>query len=339
MQIFSTIIPIFLIIFIGWLIRKREFMPVSFLVPANKIVYYIAIPAMIFSAVAKASFHDEFNIKILFITFTSLFIVAGSAWLVTAISNIPKRMKGTFIQSSFHGNFGYIGLAVVFYYLGDSGFANASIFAGFIMILQNMLAVAVLQLYSGNGDSSVKYENVEYENNDRIDSSLDSNSNSRKYKQQTKKEILAANLRAIVRHPIILSAIGGIIFSLSEIPLPMLVDRTLSILSGMALPLALLLIGATISFKVICSYMLQIVEISFFKLILMPGIGVLLFYLFSIPPSEYLPALILLASPTATMVYVMSQEMDGDPDFAVAALSACTMLSAVSFTIWLNILS
>ncbi|MBF0303139.1 MAG: AEC family transporter [Desulfamplus sp.] len=309
MRIVATIIPIFMIIFIGWFIKKRDFMPPAFLMPANKIVYYIAIPAMIFSAVAKASFHDEFNIKILLITFASLFFVAISAWLITAFSGIPENVKGTFIQSSFHGNFGYIGLAVVFYYLGDSGFANASIFAGFIMILQNILAVAVLQCYSGKG------------NNKR------------------KRDTLKSNLKAIVRHPIILSAIVGIIFSLSEIQLPMILDRTLSILSGMALPLALLLIGATISFNVIRSYILQIVEISVFKLILMPAVGVLLFRLFSIPSSEYLPALILLASPTATMVYVMAQEMDGEPDFAVGALSACTMLSAVSFTIWLNILS
>jgi len=309
MQIVSTIIPIFLIIFIGWLIRKRRFMPDPFLGPANRIVYYIAIPAMIFSAVAKASFHDEFNIKILLITFTSLFIVAGIGWLITAVSGMPAKMKGPFIQSSFHGNFGYIGLAVVFYYLGSSGFANASIFAGFIMILQNILAVAVLQANSADGNN------------------------------RRKRDVVAANSRAIIRHPIILSAIGGMIFSLSEISLPIVLERTLSILSGMALPLALLLIGATISLKVIRSYLVQIVEISLLKLVVMPAIGVLLFSFFSIPSSEYLPALILLASPTATMVYVMAQEMDGDSDFAVAALSACTMFSSVSFTLWLNVLS
>lgn len=309
MQIVSTIIPVFLIILIGWLIRKRRFMPDPFLGPANRIVYYIAIPAMIFTAVSKASFHDEFNMTILLITFTSLFLVTAIGWLITAASAMPAKMKGTFIQSAFHGNFGYIGLAVVFYYLGDSGFANASIFAGLIMILQNTLAVAVLQSHSVKGSN------------------------------KKKREIVAANISAIIKHPIILSAIGGMLFSLAEVTLPTILERTLSILSGMALPLALLLIGSTISFKVIRSYLLQIVEISLLKLVVMPAIGVLLFSLFSIPRSEYLPALILLASPTATMVYVMAQEMDGDGDFAVAALSACTMLSAASFALWLKILS
>lgn len=314
MQIVATIVPIFFIIFIGWLIKKRSFMPDIFLVPANRIVYYIAIPAMIFSAVAKASFHEAFNIKILLIAFASLFIVAVAAWILTSISMLPRKMRGTFMQSSFHGNFGYIGLAVAFYYLGNEGFANASIFAGFIMILQNTLAVAVLQSYSDSDNSDV-------------------------VKIKKKGEIFKSNLHAIVRHPIILSALGGMIFSLLEISIPIIVDRTLSILSGMALPLALLLIGATISFEVIRSYLVQIVEISLLKLVVMPAVGILLFSLFSISSSEYLPALILLGSPTATMVYVMAQEMDGDSDFAVAALSACTIFSAVTFTVWLNILS
>ncbi|MBF0260165.1 MAG: AEC family transporter [Desulfamplus sp.] len=315
MQIISTILPIFFIIFIGWLIKKRKFMPYEFLGPANRIVYYIAIPAMIFSAVSKASFHEEFDIKILFISFMSLFVVAASGWILTAFSMMPRKMKGTFIQSSFHGNFGYIGLAVAFYYLGASGFANASIFAGFIMILQNILAVAVLQANSGNENEVVHFHG------------------------KIRRDVVKANINAIITHPIILSAVAGMIFSLSEVSLPIIVDRTLSILSGMALPLALLLIGASISFQVIRNYLVQIIEVSFLKLVVMPGIGVLLFNLFSIPSSEYLPAFILLGSPTATMVYVMAKEMDGDPDFAVAALSACTMLSAISFTIWLNILS
>jgi predicted permease len=50
-----------------------------------------------------------------------------------------------------------------------------------------------------------------------------------------------------------------------------------------------------------------------------------------------LPGLILLASPTATISYVMAKEMKGDADFAVAAISISTLLSAVTFTAWLNI--
>ena len=305
MQIITTIIPIFLVIFVGWLARKKKFMPDGFLGPANRLVYYLAIPAMIFRAISRASFHEEFNIQVLLIALLCVFAVFLTAWLLTTASKMVGKLKGTFIQSTFHGNLGYIGLAVVFYYLGDAGLAKGGIFAGFIMILQNILAVVTLQLHS-----------------DRTDK---------------KGKAAVENIRRIVGHPVILSALGGILFSLSGLPLPVIVDRSLAILSGMALPLALLLIGASLSFQLIRARIRDVLSISLFKLAVMPGLGIFLFKLFSIPASDYLPAFILLSAPTATLTYVMAKEMKGDSDFAVAAISGCTLLSAVSFTLLLNL--
>jgi len=45
---------------------------------------------------------------------------------------------------------GYVGLAVSFYYLDDEGFVRTGILTGFLMILQNLLAVFILQLYAGH---------------------------------------------------------------------------------------------------------------------------------------------------------------------------------------------
>ena len=305
MQIITTIIPIFLVIFVGWFARKKQFLPDGFLGPANRLVYYLAIPAMIFRAISRASFREEFNIHVLLITLLCVLVVFLIVWVLTTLTGMARQLRGTFIQSTFHGNLGYIGLAVVFYYLGDSGLARGSIFAGFIMILQNILAVVTLQLHS-----------------DRTDK---------------KGGAASENVRRIVGHPVILSALGGILFSLSGMPLPVIADRSLAILSGMALPLALLLIGASLSFELIKARIKNILSASLFKLVVMPGLGVFLFKLFSIPASDYLPAFILLASPTATLTYVMAKEMKGDSDFAVAAISGCTLLSAVSFAIWLNL--
>jgi len=305
MQIITTIIPIFLVILVGWVARKKQFMPDGFLGPANRLVYYLAIPAMIFRAISRASFREEFNSHVLLITLLCVSAVFLTAWMLSVVTGMAKKLRGTFIQSSFHGNLGYIGLAVVFYYLGDSGLARGGIFAGFIMILQNTLAVVTLQFHA--------------------------------YRTDKKGVAALENVRRIAGHPVILSALGGILFSLSRMPLPVIVDRSLAIFSGMALPLALLLIGASLSFELIKVRIKDVLSVSLFKLVVMPGLGVFLFKLLSIPASEYLPALILLASPTATLTYVMAKEMKGDSDFAVAAISGCTLLSAVSFTLWLNL--
>jgi len=77
--------------------------------------------------------------------------------------------------------------------------------------------------------------------------------------------------------------------------------------------------------------------IGFLKLILLPATGLILFHLLDLQRIEYLPALILLASPTATISYVMASEMAGDADMATAAISVTTLVSAVTFTLWLSL--
>ncbi len=304
MNIATTIIPIFAVITIGWIARLKGFIQPEFLGPANRLVYYMAIPAMIFHAISKASLKTQFDVTVLFITLFSVLAVFAVAWCVGLFWRIRRRELGTFIQASFHGNLGYIGLAVAYYSLGNDGFVRASIIAGFIMILQNFLAVVALQLNSDNISASGNKQSV---------------------------------ILRIMGNPVILSALAGILFSFTGLRLPLIISRSLDILSGLALPMALILIGASLSFKVMQLKMFRIFSSSFMKLILLPGLGVILYRLFDIDLKDYLPGLILLASPTATLTYVMAKEMNGDTDFAVAALSTCTILSAATFSIWLHV--
>jgi malate permease and related proteins len=71
------------------------------------------------------------------------------------------------------------------------------------------------------------------------------------------------------------------------------------------------------------------------KLIALPCTGLIIFKSCNIVSVDYLPGIILLASPTATVTYVMAKEMKGDPDFANATISLCTILSSGTFIFWL----
>ncbi|MDD2391068.1 MAG: hypothetical protein PHP23_15250 [Desulfobacterales bacterium] len=64
-----------------------------------------------------------------------------------------------------------------------------------------------------------------------------------------------------------------------------------------------------------------------------------LFRIFDVSQDAFLPGLILMAAPTATLACVMAKEMHGDTDFAVAAVSLNTLLSAFAYTWWLHFAS
>jgi predicted permease len=65
--------------------------------------------------------------------------------------------------------------------------------------------------------------------------------------------------------------------------------------------------------------------------------GYFLYEWFGVAAQDYLPGLILLAAPTATLTYVMATEMRGDTELAIATISVSTMLSAITFSMWLGI--
>ena len=304
MDIIFTIVPIFAVIGLGCIARMIGFIRKEFLEPANRLVYYLAIPAMIFRSIAQTSLKIQLDITVIAVTLLAVIASFVVAWSSGTVFRVKKSQLGTFVQSSVHGNLGYIGLAVAFYYLGSDGLTRASIIAGFVMILQNLLAVTALQSFGQRDLGAGK----------RLKS-----------------------FGKIAGNPVIISALAGILFSVASIPLPVVVDRILKIVAGMALPMALLVIGAALSFERIWQRIIPVCVTGFFKLMLLPGIGFLLYRYFNVSNHDFLPGLILLASPTATVAYVMAKEMNGDADFAGAAISLSTLLSAVTFIFWLNI--
>ena len=303
MNIVSTIVPIFIVIFLGLIAKQRGFFTSDFLDQANRLVYYFAIPAMIFNSISKATLRTQLNLSVIMISLFAILLITTVAWTMSRFLNLLRSSQGTFIQSSFHGNLGYIGLAVAFYYLGDSGLVKAAIIAGFVMILQNILAVIALQYHA---------------------------------QARRGRTSITATLKTTMANPVILSALAGILFSLSGLQMPIIIGRAMTIIKGMALPMALLIIGASLSFKKFKPRFWPVMVSCFLKVIMTPAIGLLLFKLFSIDPTDYLPGLIILASPTATLTYIMAREIGGDSDFAVAAISISTIISSVTYGLWLT---
>jgi predicted permease len=303
-EILKTILPIFVIILLGWSLRRLDFMQEGFVKPANRLVYYVAIPAMIFREIAEADFLQHFSLVLVATTLVPLILVALAGLILVRGIKLQRYRVGSFLQCSFHGNLGYIGLAVAFYFLGDQGFTRASILAGFVMLLQNFLAVVALSRFNREPDQKISTLSL---------------------------------LRRVLLNPVIISAMAGMAFSLAGLDLPVILNRSLKILSGMALPLALLVIGTSISFAQMREQLRLTALIGALKLLILPATGLILFHLLELHRVEYLPALILLASPTATVSYVMASEMAGDADMATAAISVTTLVSAGTFILWLSL--
>lgn len=304
MQVLTTIAPIFAVIGLGYIARTKGFIANAFLGPANRIVFYLALPALVFRAVSNASFQNDFNSQVLIVTLAATTSMYFCGWIVTRFATWESRRNGSFILCVGHGNHGYVGIPIAFYYLGENGFAKAAIIAGFLFIVQNMLSVLTMQANDVSRDTSGS-------------------------------RILPV-VKNLLGNPIIVSAFAGMAVSLSGLVLPQPVARFFDIMSGMAAPLSLLLIGASLSFRLIRKNLRSVFGAAAMKLLILPFFGMIPFMIMGVNAEDYLPALILLATPAATVAYVMAGEMNGDLEFTSAAISASTMCSAVTYVLWLN---
>jgi malate permease and related proteins len=298
-ELLNTIVPIFIVIGVGLVAGQRGYLPDAFLGPANRLVYHLAIPAMIFRAVATGDLQRQFNLPVLVVCLGTVATGYGIAHGAGRLQRLSRAARATFTQTAFHGNLGYVGLAVVFFHLGDEALGRAGILAGFIMILQNLLAVVALS--SGGEGAAV------------------------------------SRWRRVMGNPVIVTALLGIGFSAAGFELPRMADQSLAIIARMALPLALLVIGATLSLHQIRSALKPALAASGIKLVVLPAIALVMFRGLMLAPEAYLPALILLASPTATVAYVMGREMGGDTNLAAAVISLSTLMSGVTFLVWLSL--
>lgn len=301
LTILENISPVFLVIALGFFSRKLGFLPDSFIQSANRLVYYVAIPILVFKEISRGNFAESFY----FSQIAGTFLAAASVLVLSLVLGILLKLsaekKSTFCQISYHGNLGYVGLAVVFYALGTGGRAEASVLAGFLILFQNIISISLFTLMPGRGN-----------------------------------RLSMQNLWKFLGNPIILSTILGLVFSAADIPLPGFVNSTFDIVGEMALPLALLIIGGSLT-PLTTGRLKHVTLSTTLKLLVLPFIGYTLFRILNVGTAQTLTAIILLASPSATVSYVMAAEMGGDTDMAATAVTISTAASIFTYTLWIAV--
>jgi hypothetical protein len=307
LDILTIVLPVFLVIGLGMGLKKAGMVDGSFLFQLNRLVYYLALPALLFHKIAVADFSASFNGSLLAGMLVAVFLTAVISYAFAAWRGYPPDIRGSFCQGAFRGNLAYIGLAVVFNAQGESGLAAAGILLGFMVPVFNFLSIVVLLLpYRGDG--------VENRHGMRF------------------------WVRQIGGNPLILASFAGILWSYCRLPLPEVVDRSLNIITGMALPLALLAIGGSFSLQRLRGDIARAMIATLIKIVWLPLFTALILLSLGIGGHELAIGVIFAITPTATAAYIMAQQMGGDAELSGSIIMLTTLLSIIPYTVALMLL-
>ncbi len=300
LHLLNIVSPIFIVLGLGKILSMLDLICQDFINSANKLIFYVLLPALLFYKISQAQIYTFFNLKLFIVMCTSVIGIFIFSFLIGRALKINKKQLGTFAMNNFRANYAYMGLPVSYYAFGDKGLMIASLLMAFIVPLVNLLSIVSLSLGSTTKISSRVF------------------------------------IKNTLFNPLAIACILGIIFSLLQVELYQFIGETLNLLTGVTLPLALLCIGATMRREMVKGNKMLLANTLLIKLILMPLIAFAALKLLdgNLNLSDKV-LVIMLASPAATVNYVLASAMKGDPDVASGGIILTTVFSLFTYITWL----
>lgn len=293
-------IPVFLILTLGIALRLRGQLNEGFLQVASSLVFNLCLPILMFLAIIDRQVDLKAHISL--VVFCLLASVASFAlfWFVS-MGRISPQDRGVVVQGAFRSNLGVIGLALCINAFDEAGLSAGVVILAVVTPVFNILSVFALN-HSVRAGRPISL----------LDTSLD-----------------------IVKNPLIIAIILAMVFSLLDLTLPKVLYDAGSYLARMTLPLALLVIGGSLSFRELKKSRFELIWAVMGKLAVMPIVVVICAYLFGFDGVLLGCILLMFASPTAAASFVMVRLIGGNFLLASNIIVISTILSAVTISVLL----
>ena len=301
----NATMPVFLVMILGWWLKRIKFVTDEFVKIADKLVFKVALPVLVFQDIANANLSQDFDLKFVLFCFFGTCVFFGVTWLLAECFLRDKRMIGSFVQGSFRGSAAILGIAFAENIYGDAGLVPMMIVAS--IPLFNIFSVIVLIRSANAGETDTK-------------------------------ALVVKTLKVIVTNPIIIGIFAGIPFALLEVQFPVILEKAMTSVANLSTPLALIAIGAGFSTGSALAKWKPTIIASIIKLIVIPCIFLPLAISMGFRNEELVALLILTGAPTTVSSYIMAKNMCNDSILASGIVVTTTLLSSITLTFIIFIL-
>lgn len=298
---FHAIVPLFLIIAVGYTVKRLGWIGPEEVRRLNKVTFYTFMPVMLFYNIYTSDFSQAVRLPYaLFVVGAALGMVAVSFAVTLLAEKMPER-RGVMIQAAFRSNFVLLGLPIAAELLPEGNLGVTALMVAIVVPIYNMMSVVVLEYFRGG------------------------------------KPRAGEVLLAVVKNPLILGSVAGLLVRALHITLPEVLVSFAGKMNSAATPLILLLLGASFETREVARYKKELLVCVGLRLVVFPGALLTLSMLMGLRDIEFVTVLAMTAAPTAVNSFNMAQQLGGDSQLAGSAVVVSTAASFFTLFVWITL--
>lgn len=300
----NTVLPIFLVIALGFALKRTGFLSEKFIATGNKLVFYILLPAAVFTSVSTTNLGELVSVGFAAFTVGSSVLSWAIIWAISAIFIKDKSILGAFVQGAFRSNMVFVGIPLMRNLAGEYGVARFALIIALNMPIYNICSILVLSACADTGE-------------------------------KLKLKTIAI---AIAKNPLIIAITIGVAFALMGVRLPQPLTHTLGDLSGMATTLALICIGGGITFLGFDVKFKYALIAAVVKVVVLPLAFTAAAFALGFRNVELAAFMVVGGLPTALAAYVMAVQIGCDAHISANIILLSTLLSAITLTLFVYVM-
>ncbi len=267
----------------------------------NKVCFYTFMPVMLFYNIYTSDFSHAVRLPYaLFVVGMALAMILLAFLITLAAEKTPER-RGVMIQAAFRSNFVLLGLPIAEELLPGANFGITALMIAIVVPIYNMMSVVVLEYFRGG------------------------------------KPRAGEVLLAVVKNPLILGSVAGLLVRALHITLPDVLVSFTGKMNSAATPLILLLLGASFEVRQLSRYKKQLLVCVGLRLLVFPGAILALAAAIGLRGIEFVTLLAMTAAPTAVNSFNMAQQLGGDSQLAGSAVVVSTAASFFTLFVWITL--
>ena len=319
--VLSALLPVVLLIAIGFIAGKRNWISAGSVKDLSNLVFFILIPALLFRTMGAVHL-DKLDLKPVAIYFLTTSIIFGGVLLWQGLS----RRSTVVALASVFSNTIMIGVPLVSLAYGEAALV-------YLFTLISLHALVLLTLATVVLEFAVMRERTQHAKTEAGQLAHD-----RDTAASVAKNVLLAMRNAII-HPVPLPIIAGLLFAQTGWAIPAVVDKPLQLLGSAFGPLALVLVGVTLAHTKVGAHIKGAFAISVVKNALHPALMAALGWAFGLSGMPLAVMVVAASLPVGANVFLFSQRYHVAQELITASVAVTTAVALISVSLvmaWLG---